>query len=321
MSFLLRRTRLRGFTLIELLVVIAIIAVLIALLLPAVQQAREAARRSQCKSNLKQLGLALHNYHDNTKMFPIEGLRPSWTDFKGSRLLQMLPYLDQAPLYKQINFNATWTGWNVSPPGINPPISDGQPALAVLFCPTETSVVGLGKTNYVGCVGFQNCSGCDGCGTYNSGTIVSGTSSFNSGGTWCGRDSSDQSSLTGVFSGQAWAAKIKDITDGTANTIAFGEIRPECSDHGQQGWANVNSSWFSVNAPINFDTCPGTPTYGQPCRQVCSWPASHGFKSRHKGGAHFLLCDGTVRFLNENIAIDTYRRLGVRNDAQQTGSF
>ena len=97
-SFLRRRKPLRGFTLIELLVVIAIIAVLVALLLPAVQQAREAARRSQCKNNLKQLGLALHNYHETANMFAVNPSTGDWVQIKGSQLVMLLPYCDQAAI-------------------------------------------------------------------------------------------------------------------------------------------------------------------------------------------------------------------------------
>lgn len=102
-----RPTRNAGFTLIELLVVIAIIAILIALLLPAVQQAREAARRTQCKNNLKQLGLALHNYHDTHSVFP-PGLlgRCTTPDLNASGLVMLLPYIEQNNLYSQFNFSA-----------------------------------------------------------------------------------------------------------------------------------------------------------------------------------------------------------------------
>lgn len=115
----LRKNRVRGFTLIELLVVIAIIAILIALLLPAVQQAREAARRTQCKNNLKQLGLALHNYHDVFNTFPPNGanapsqgpscggrFNQSWLSWSGMAML--LPYIEQANIYNQINFSNQW---------------------------------------------------------------------------------------------------------------------------------------------------------------------------------------------------------------------
>src|SRR5262249_12696359 len=99
----------RAFTLIELLVVIAIIAVLVALLLPAVQQAREAARRSQCKNNLKQLGLAMHNYHETANMLAVNPQVLDWVQIKGSQLVMLLPFVDQSPLYNAINFQLTNT--------------------------------------------------------------------------------------------------------------------------------------------------------------------------------------------------------------------
>src|SRR6516162_2317716 len=107
-----------AFTLIELLVVIAIIAVLVALLLPAVQQAREAARRSQCKNNLKQLGLAMHNYHEVANMFAVNPSTGDWVQIKGSQLVMLLPYCDQAPLYNSINFQLTNTEATTLPSGL-----------------------------------------------------------------------------------------------------------------------------------------------------------------------------------------------------------
>ena len=103
----MRKPTVRGFTLIELLVVIAIIAILIALLLPAVQQAREAARRTQCRNNLKQMGIALHNYHDNFNIFPPGGLQASTDGGGASFLAMLLPFMDQGPAYNRMDFN-TW---------------------------------------------------------------------------------------------------------------------------------------------------------------------------------------------------------------------
>ena len=112
------RLRNRGFTLIELLVVIAIIAVLIALLLPAVQQAREAARRSQCKNNLKQLGLAIHNYHDTANVFPVQTSYGPAVSYHWSWIVMILPYIDQASRYNQANFSLDGLNTTVNASGV-----------------------------------------------------------------------------------------------------------------------------------------------------------------------------------------------------------
>ena len=155
----------RGFTLIELLVVIAIIAVLIALLLPAVQQAREAARRSQCKSNLKQIGLALHNYHDSSKQFPKTSYtvrdqispnnqtNPAESYHWEGRSAQtvILPYLDQGPLYKKINQSAWWD--SALPSSATYPVNNQtlrRTKIATFLCPSDTEFgsADRGNCNY-----------------------------------------------------------------------------------------------------------------------------------------------------------------------------
>jgi prepilin-type N-terminal cleavage/methylation domain-containing protein len=161
------RSRSRGFTLIELLVVIAIIAILIALLLPAVQQAREAARRTQCRNSFKQIGLALHNYHDAFNLFPyatantgqcFTAATDSVTNHTG--WLMLLPYMDQGPLYNQFNFNwatgirntgsGTLMGGAINPPNTNLPLSTMQ--LSMLLCPSDNGpkLYPAADTNY-GC--------------------------------------------------------------------------------------------------------------------------------------------------------------------------
>jgi prepilin-type processing-associated H-X9-DG protein len=119
-----------------------------------------------------------------------------------------------------------------------------------------------------------------------------------------------------------WAAKISQITDGTSNVIAAGEVRPQCSDHLlHHGWATGNALWIATTAPINYPTCPLDPALPGNCHLADNWNTSQGFKSRHEGGAQFLMCDGAVQFLSENIDYDLYQRLGDRRDGQTVGTY
>ncbi len=342
--FVSRRRKMFGFTLIELLVVIAIIAILIALLLPAVQQAREAARRSTCKNNLKQLGLALHNYHDNAGQFPIGGAGPRWNvESKGSNLIKLLPFLDQAPLYNELDFTLQGNPWAL--PNFEAQV-DGNGKLfrdmliPVFLCPSEPSVWRDGhgaKGNYALSIGNSPMPPWSGaqCRLYSGNNFGIGRSGH--GNAW------NTSQGSGISSRLTWGAKIRDITDGASNTIAAGEIRPQCGDHTRNGWFHFNSMWVSTTAPINYpiacvreeaielpDGSGGTRKYAwndgalatdHPCSHWRNWNTSQGFKSRHVGGAHVLLCDGAVRFLSENIDYMTYQRLGERQDGEPVGEF
>jgi prepilin-type processing-associated H-X9-DG protein len=126
--------------------------------------------------------------------------------------------------------------------------------------------------------------------------------------------------VSGVISRQGWAARIAHITDGTSYTICMGETRPECSDHLAHGWGTPNTM-VATTPPINFPTCPRDPVLPTNCHLNNTWNTSLGFKSRHEGGAHFLLCDGSVRFLTENINYALYQRLGDRRDGEIIGEF
>ena len=147
-------------------------------------------------------------------------------------------------------------------------------------------------------------------------------------------DTPTKTNISGVIARSSWAAAIRDITDGTSNTIMMGEVRGICSDALGYwapgvggGWADSESLWFSTTAPINYPTCPGErgnqplPTGGTGCRSAQAWNTAMGFKSQHTGGAHFLLCDGSVHFLSENIDYTTYQKLGDRWDGYQIGEF
>jgi prepilin-type N-terminal cleavage/methylation domain-containing protein/prepilin-type processing-associated H-X9-DG protein len=328
-----------GFTLIELLVVIAIIAILIALLLPAVQQAREAARRTQCRNNLKQLGLAMHNYHDNFNQFAPTIFHTAgavnWSDSsRGSYLVRYLPYIDQAPLYNAMNFSLQGTAWTTAN-------FEGQVAadgtlyrnkvISAFICPSETTPnvpAHSAKSNYACSMGNQLMP-TNGGNPWGACALFPGNN-FGTGASGHG-NSLNASEISGIVSRMPWAARIGEIIDGTSNVIAMGEIRPSCGDHMWNGWFHFNSLWVATTAPINHPiqcinedsgwNSATAPAGLNGCNQYQAYNTSQGFKSRHVGGAHFLLCDGSVRFISENIDYLTYQRVGDRRDGAVVGDF
>ena len=351
--------RRRAFTLIELLVVIAIIAILIALLLPAVQQAREAARRTQCKNNLKQLGLALHNYHDTYGKFVFGkggtgqwdgAARSNWDRLSGFPAL--LPYFEQANLYNAIQ-----------QPGVGPngPYPAGGPEpwedyyvpwrtqLSMLKCPSENARgpdwPRIGRTNYGFCLGD---------------TIIENHSA----GQW-----DRNHPTTGMFG--LWTAYgFRDMPDGSSNTIMMGEIgvsnvgnRKDLIGHVAEGVQQATTTpreclatvvngeyaaglnlrtwrgerWTDGN-PSNTHFTTILPPNSPSCSQS-GWDGSYGIYSagsRHTGGCQILLGDGSVRFISENIdtgnidALPTYGgpspygvwgALGTRQGSEVIGEF
>lgn len=360
--------RRKAFTLIELLVVIAIIAILIALLLPAVQQAREAARRSQCRNNLKQLGLGHHNYHDANKSFA-PNINIIWTGppyttanralggSQASHLVNLLPYVDQVALFKGINFRIAGAATNTKP--WNQVINGKQlnaTLISIYQCPSESrgGLLGIGPaaaaatnpvramTSYAGSTGSTFLASNQGC---NLATIVgNGGARFDpndDGEDWFGRatigqyarsDTPHPNGISGVIARSSWAASSRDIKDGTSNVICMGEVRPICSDAlgywapgTGGGWADSESLWFATTPPINYPNCPGEngnpANGGTGCRSPINWNTGMGFKSTHIGGAHFLMSDGAVRFITQNINHDTYQMLGDRWDQNPVSNF
>jgi prepilin-type N-terminal cleavage/methylation domain-containing protein len=332
-----------AFTLVELLVVIAIIGILVALLLPAIQAAREAGRRAKCGNNLRQLGTALLGYHDINKRFPHGAdVRDSttWNPgaqsplHHGSFLVPLLPYLEQRQLFKYCDF--TKDTFYQSAIGGNALVC--QQWLSVLICPSDdppqdwggnqlywgspvsTQNMKVATSNYGASMGSQLfIAPFEGNVFRGAPYPVEGT-----GAGYHGHDITGQW-ISGVFSHLRWAAAIKEICDGTSNTIALGEVRPKCSWHVRDGWMHINSLWIATSAPINYPSCPGEPGFDAVNTSLSAWDAKWGceqaFKSRHPQGCFFLFCDGSTHFLNENIDYMTYQKLGDRRDKKSIGEY
>ena len=362
-----KKARRVGFTLVELLVVIAIIGILIAMLLPAIQTAREAARRTQCTNNLKQLGIAINGYHDVYSRMPINFLywdTNSPFRRRGSPFVRLLPFMEQQPIYNMLGFQSRLTSEEAVRPDMTSGGNVNQHfvrtiVIPSLLCPSDAQYIysqGGGTealTNYGFNVGPQSMQSQYGCSlsTYVGMSPYPGGNTYTFGGdpgeNWLGvglwtrsdHNWGDPNQVAGIFGrggdswghgqglGDCWAARFRDITDGTSNTIAVGEIRPICSL--EEGWQNTGwmRSWFkafATTAPINFNTCPGqrplSPQDGSnpACNRQQNWNTAQGFKSKHPTGAQFVFCDGSVRFLTENMNYDTYQRLGARQDGYPT---
>jgi prepilin-type N-terminal cleavage/methylation domain-containing protein/prepilin-type processing-associated H-X9-DG protein len=333
--------RRRAFTLIELLVVIAIIAVLISLLLPAVQQAREAARRSQCRNNLKQIGVALHNYHEAQNTLP-PGRLVTQVDGNGhcfSAYAYLLPHLDQAPLYNQINFDA------------NPDVGAANAgplnqALQVLLCPSDRDdrlQPGAAVHSY----------------PLNTGTTFP-VSPRNAAGT----------PVTGIFFENS-RVRISDITDGTSQTVCISEtvhsqlggpttwdgvsptkgfVLTQGNDNGLNGPELTSYPSQCSGAGLALQQTRGSKwLYGAPGHSMYNhirgpndaavdcrggiphsnktdalWKAlSHNVAahSQHTGGVHALFCDGHVQFVSTNINLPTWQALGSRSRGEVVSDF
>jgi prepilin-type N-terminal cleavage/methylation domain-containing protein len=322
----------RAFTLIELLVVIAIIAILIALLLPAVQQAREAARRTQCKNNMKQIGLALHNYHDVFNMFPYASGAAATTVVGNPTMprvknqtgwVLLLPYFEQAALYSSLDHSAamgSWMNTAASPLASGGPTTANAAAsnikLAALLCPSDS-----GKNFFAGFDGNYGCAA--GIPSYKS------TYGFSANGQPYGLWSNDPQATRPMF-GASSNTNMRDLTDGTSNTVAITETTLNvydgitgswsCSQHVGNGVDFVN---LNGQRKINdWDCCgwgPGTPwSIKNPAGTLGEWGTPG---SMHTGGVQVLLGDGSVRFISENIDATTRQRLGMIADGQVIGEF
>ena len=345
----------RAFTLVELLVVIAIIGVLVALLLPAVQSARESARRSVCTNNLKQFGLAVHNYLGVKSRLPPGNewdfgspkdpsfgancrLYTGGNVARGSMHVKILPYIEQSALYDKIDFKGSTEPMNQTIAGKILRLH----VIDAFLCPTDglrtvpstadfsSALRGYGANNYVGNGGPNATAG--------NPDVV------------CPLDFDALRPLVGFYNGfgcgtytvkpagpfardgKFFKCRLADIPDGLSKTIMLGEVRVGCDCYAaERGWARTDNGTGLVGTlpPLNYDSCIGgiddttslanaTAAGKDACASKYNYTTSFGFKSRHPGTVGFAMCDGAVRFLGENIDPYALQVLGCRSDGKTT---
>ncbi len=328
----------RGFTLIELLVVIAIIAILIALLLPAVQQAREAARRSSCSNNLKQIGLALHNYHDVFGMFPMGTTTAQAGGWGFSWWVGVLPYLDQAGTYNKLLMEGAHVGWTGAGAGAANGLIVNKIAFSSMICPSSpvppTKDTGAGRITtipqYIGITGAADGNGFTNSPVHPQWACCNCCPSV-TGNPWGGLHARG-----GVLI-PLGGVSAKNITDGMSNTLAVSE----CSDFarnasdlpvqinnnhgflmGQAGATVVPTSRSFNITTIRYAPNAVTTTGGTTLPGVGNNDGpNNGIYSAHQGGVHVLLADGSTHFISENIDMLTLKLLATRDDGQNLGEF
>ena len=330
--------RRRGFTLIELLVVIAIIAILVALLLPAVQQVREAARKSQCQDHLHNMGIALHNYHDTAKFFPNGNVASSVGGWGASWWPRIFPQLEQGAIYSRMTFSGSHHGWSHSAGGPEGPINGAALRgvhIDVTWCPSsameplrDAGEAVMMNPSYMGIMGavdgngftnptnrVANCCGCCG-GPTASGIITAG----------------------GMF-GPVVAYGIKDMLDGTSNVIVIGEHSNFILNAANQKVVQVSGTHGILMGSPNLtriQDCPGCmferqfnvttlryPPNAPAIDGSALWPGvgdnfgvNNPLNSAHAGGIQILMGDDVVKFLSENVDMQTLRRAVTRDDGQ-----
>lgn len=321
----------RGFTLVELLVVIAIIGILVALLLPAIQAAREAARRSTCTNHLKQLSLALHNYHDTHGVFPPGKIGPqvfnglSVSDPPVGRigwLPLLLPFVELSTIYDQVipYMNGAAPDYNPTGSPTNWPGAKDQ--ITIFKCPSDPNggkVTGLTTSGTYTDRVFTNYAACQG----STGTRVNNDPSG--------------LNLNGMFFTRS-KISMRDVADGTSTTVMLGEIRiaPDSGTTYDTGvdfrgyvWNTEGPTiWFTTQYPPNnfepdrFFRC--VDHVHVPCTKM---PNTTGYTARlqsrsaHPGGAQIAMADGSVRFVSDSTDMDLFRALGTRYGNEVIGSF
>ncbi|TWT59341.1 DUF1559 domain-containing protein [Rubinisphaera italica] len=328
-----------AFTLIELLVVIAIIAILVALLLPAVQQAREAARRSSCKNNLKQIGLALHNYHDTHGVFPAgyygragSGAQVTSFEIRATGWTMLLPFIEESALYDLYNFDCG-IGGCVDSSGQGASASQNnfldKTNIDAYLCPSMPGS-NIVNTNPRG--GHLDVTDTDG--TWSSSYVFSSGGKYGTGSYdyWLKATTGSNTNAQGIMTANG-KSKFRDVTDGTSNTFIAGE--GATNDHGSDSsiWASDSSALPVRNLPFwaegEFHSSRSTHLSPYPSIEECvnnttgvTWQeCRYIFGGPHPGGVQMILADGAVRFVSENIDRTTWQNLGAMQDGNVIGEF
>jgi prepilin-type N-terminal cleavage/methylation domain-containing protein/prepilin-type processing-associated H-X9-DG protein len=345
----------RAFTLIELLVVIAIIAILIALLLPAVQQAREAARRTQCKNNLKQIGLAMHNYHDVYGTFPpgyinqLNGNISDTASYSSAIAAErcawgwgafILPQIDQAPTFNQLQVGTIRLKDALQPGGPQDRLAVLQQPLAAFRCPSDTApgvnnikrlhdatgtLQNTATSNYIvnnSSRRWHSQAPDVNCCAWNTGPGLNEMSQWGANGV----------GATGVFWRNS-SMRMRDIMDGSSNTLLAGERAWQLNN--PVGGVYACRAGLIYGTDIRNEQSTIHPVLGSTTSHLNAQTneCNKGFSSRHEGGAQFVLCDGSVRFISENIDQNNrhsggteepdsiYENLAARDDGNVIGEF
>ena len=311
-----------GFTLVELLVVIAIIGILIGLLLPAVQAAREAARRMQCSNNLKQMGLAMHNYESTFKRFPPGNLGGAWSTGLSVHA-RLLPLMEQGNIYNLVDFNYAYNHVNNDPARLQ--------QVSTFLCPSDVSgalpVALGGRNNYYANAGTSLMAGSPPTDTSDPNYgLLAPTGIFFRDSKIGPRDIIDGLSFTAAFSEKLLGDGNNGLATANSDTFRPGTfpatpdaavsdcLAVNVSDLSKQGVSNVGAPWLWAyhSTTMYYHIAP-------PNTRSCMYPPGRIMTtagSRHPGGVQVLLCDGSVQFMSQTLDINLWRGLGTRQGGE-----